>query len=202
MVHTSLFLGMLWCFTRWFQHDFGIFKTSWCPKFGTNPPQGFCRFAETCLDHGVYDGLLGRNQAVRYFKDPNDATRSTWRSRFEAEEVFQAVGLKIQGSRSGWTQDESCFPGQNHKGIIFFWILCRVPSSGVKIQKVWCRMTNSGWLLERTSFSEKWTCNNHAWLIFFQDKGRNLCLSNWLSKQILKNFFHRYSGALNWVATG
>lgn len=37
-LHTSLFLGMLWCFTRWFQHDFGIFTTSWCPEFGTNPP--------------------------------------------------------------------------------------------------------------------------------------------------------------------
>lgn len=81
--------------------------------------------------------------------------------------------------------------------------VCRVPSSGVKIQKGWYRMTNSGWLLEHswTSFSEKGTWINHAWLIFFQE-GRNLCLSNWLSKHILNNWFHRYSGASNWVATG
>ena len=37
-----------------------IHDKTMCASFRwTNAPQGFCRFAETCLDHGVYDGLLG-----------------------------------------------------------------------------------------------------------------------------------------------
>lgn len=43
-------------------------------------------------------------------------------------------GLKIQGSRSGCTQDESCFPAKSL--IIIFWRLCRVPSPEWRSQRL------------------------------------------------------------------
>ena len=77
---------------------------------------------------------------------------------YEQRKFFKLWGSKFKVVDQDGPRMNHVFFGQNHKGIIFFWILCRVPSSGVKIQNGWCRMTNSGWLLEHswTSFSEKW----------------------------------------------